>query len=125
MLGVTRNRHNVKVVNTLILYFKFFIFRQKLFHNCEISLLSLLAEVKMKIKTEKLIYTMQNKPSQFDGWKNILLALKIPSAIRHTNGAQTFLQLVSTKLSFWYRIYIISPPCSSYDGVPTTLKLKC
>lgn len=75
MLGMVTNRNNVRVINTLILYFKFFVFRQKLFHNCELNLLALLAEVKSKITTEKFICTAQNKASHFDSWKDILHAL--------------------------------------------------
>lgn len=75
LLGVLYTRHNVKVVNTLILYFKFYVYRQKLFYNCDLKLLSLLSEVKNKIKTEKLMCTIQHKDSHFNKWKSILLAL--------------------------------------------------
>lgn len=74
-LGVRPSCSNSKVINALTLNFKFYIYRQKLFHNCELNILSLLAEVKTKIRTEKLICAIQNKNLHFDKWKNVLLSL--------------------------------------------------
>lgn len=65
-LGVLSPRRNVKVI---------FVHRQKLVHNCEISLVSLLAEIKSKLRVEKIVCTLQNKTHHFDKWDNILLAL--------------------------------------------------
>lgn len=75
LLGVTHSHYNLTVVNTLLLYFKFFFHRRKLFHNCGLNLVSLLAEVKTKITSEEMICKIQNKNHHFDKWKSILLAL--------------------------------------------------
>lgn len=73
--GVKHPSPNVKVINTLLLYFKFYVHRQKLFHECELNILSLLAEIKTKLRAEKMVCAIQNRNHNFDKWKNILAPL--------------------------------------------------
>lgn len=42
-LGLPSSCKNFRIVNSLILYFKYYVHREKLFHNCEMSLTSLLS----------------------------------------------------------------------------------
>lgn len=74
-LGVTSPGGNAKVINSMILYFKYYVHRQKLFHNGEMSLVSFLGELKMKLRTERLTCALQNKLHLFNKWNEILGAL--------------------------------------------------
>lgn len=71
LLGATRKITGLKVINWLILCAKFFIQKRKLFHNANISLISFLAEVRLKLFTERQACLWENKPQKFRVWKRI------------------------------------------------------
>lgn len=74
-LGLPPTHKNCKIINSLILYFKYYVHRQKLFHDCEMCVTSLLAEIKLKIKTEKPSCALQNKTHLFNRRDDIMNAL--------------------------------------------------
>lgn len=71
VLGLTENNGNpsrFRMVNWLILTAKYYIHRQKLFHNSEISLVPYLAEMRNRLRIERLACLWEGKPHKFRLW---------------------------------------------------------
>lgn len=64
-----------KASNFIILFSKFFIYRQRLFHGSELNLLHFLMELRSKLKVERYISHREGKPAKFKIWTPILEAL--------------------------------------------------
>lgn len=75
LFGVTINRPQDKMVNFLLLFVKFYIYRQKLFHRGQLCLLQLLRELRSRLSIERYLTTLENKPDRFNPWKKIYQAL--------------------------------------------------
>lgn len=64
-----------KISNFLFILTKFFIYRQRLFHDTDLNLLHILMELRSKIKVEKYICELEGKPYKANMWNPILQAL--------------------------------------------------
>lgn len=92
IFGIAMDSPSAKVSNSLFIYTKFFIYRQRLFHGSDLNLLHFLMELRSKIKVEKFLTDLEQKPNKFKGWKPILLALGWGShtiLVKSTNLPQT------------------------------------
>lgn len=76
LLGVTRKISLDKVLNWLIKQVKFYIQKQKLFHQANIALSGFLAEARLKLFSEKQICLVENKPQKFRIWKRMYETLE-------------------------------------------------
>lgn len=75
MFGIPKTTRNWKTVNWILLVTKFFIQRQKLFHNGKLHLIHFLAHIKEKLITEKKVCRMEGKPHKFQKWQQLLSVL--------------------------------------------------
>lgn len=75
LLGITRPLQDKKVVNWIILQAKFFIHRNKLFHNNDLALIAFLAEMRAKLYTEQRACQRENKANKFRIWRKLFNAL--------------------------------------------------
>lgn len=78
ILGMINDNGNPKVfriTNWLILITKFYIHRQRLFHNSIVSLIAFLAEVRRKLCVEKMACQREGKPSKFRVWERLFAIL--------------------------------------------------
>lgn len=75
LFGVAVTRPQDKVVNNILLFVKYYIYRQKLFHDGKLSLIQLLRELRARLHTERYIPTLENKPNLFQQWNRIYQAL--------------------------------------------------
>lgn len=55
ILGLPKGAHQRDVINHIVLAIKFYIFRQKMFHEGQLDMCHWLAELKIKLQTEKWI----------------------------------------------------------------------
>lgn len=55
ILGLHKGAHQGDVINDILLSIKFYIYRQKMFHEGEMDMLHWLSEFKTKVQTEKWI----------------------------------------------------------------------
>lgn len=72
-LGVNFENPNARIKNALVLFFKYYVYQQKLFHNGDFSLVSLLSEIQMKPTCEKFILANQNKLHKFVCWERLYM----------------------------------------------------
>lgn len=63
------------MVNFILLFVKFHIYRQKLFHQGKFCLLQLLRELRSRLQIEQYITRLEKKPDRFNQWNRIFLAL--------------------------------------------------
>lgn len=63
------------IINSILLYTKYFVHRQKLFHQSDLTLLHFLQELKVKLTCEKFISCQEGKSGRFRKWEAILSAL--------------------------------------------------
>lgn len=75
LLGVHRPLRQQKLVNWILLYTKFYIFRKKLFHEAGVSLIELLAEFRLKLLTERRACLWENRKRKFKCWERLLQVL--------------------------------------------------
>lgn len=75
LLNVNGNTRTFKVINWILLTAKYYIHRQRLFHEGEVSLIAFLSEAKNKLSTEKLICTQEGNPNKFKIWEKMLKIL--------------------------------------------------
>lgn len=68
MFGLPRQCHKSGVINFILMQVRFFIYRQKLFHDCDLNFMQWLREFKYKLDMEKWICTRMNTPTRFDKW---------------------------------------------------------
>lgn len=75
LFGVPDAAPQSKVINFVLLFIKFFTYRQKLFHQGSLTLIQLLQELKLRLSVEKYLNTLENKPTKFNKWIRIYMAL--------------------------------------------------
>lgn len=75
LLGVPSDYHMSKIINFTLIQIRFFIFRQKLFHNSELCLFQWLREYRDKLRTEKWISSRTGKKTSHLQCDTILRAL--------------------------------------------------
>lgn len=75
LFGVPDELTQSKVINFILLFTKFFIYRQKLFHQGSLILIHFLRELRLRLQVEKYITTIEGKPSHFNQWKRMYTAL--------------------------------------------------
>lgn len=64
-----------RAINFIILFTKFFIYRQRLFHQTELDLLHLLMELRIRLRLERYICDLEGKPNKMNIWKHLLTAM--------------------------------------------------
>lgn len=75
LLGVSPTIPGAWKINYITMFVKFFVHRQKLFHNGELPLTLFLRELRVKLQIEKHICFLENKPDKFRPWNGVLGAL--------------------------------------------------
>lgn len=75
MLGIPREHPQAKLANYIILVSKFYIFRQKLYHNADLNITAFLYELRNKLNTGKYICGREGKANKFNTWERTLNAL--------------------------------------------------
>lgn len=71
MFGLPSPCHKNKIINFILMQVRFFIYRQKLFHNSDLSLTHWLCELRTKLDMEKWICRKLGSPSHFNIWLKI------------------------------------------------------
>lgn len=78
LLGFTKDIGNptmFELVNWILLTAKFYLHRQRLFHNGETRLISYLAEAKSRLLTEKAACAREGRPNKFKTWERMFRIL--------------------------------------------------
>lgn len=75
LFGVPISNPQDRIVNFLLLLIKFYIYRQKLFHQGRLCLLQFLGELRARLQIEKYILKLENKPDRFNPWNRLYAAL--------------------------------------------------
>lgn len=75
LFGVPDDAPNARLVNFLLLFVKFYIYRQKLFHSGSFSTIHLLRELRTRLQVEQFITTLENKQHRFRIWYRLYNAL--------------------------------------------------
>lgn len=75
LFGVPEDIMNSKVINFIILFVKFFIYRQKLFHQGVLDLTHFLHEFRTRLQIEEYLMKIENKQHRFHKWQRIYKAL--------------------------------------------------
>lgn len=75
VIGAPRDVPKASAINFILMNIKFFIFRQRLFHNGNLDLLHWLREFKMKLLVERLICLSEGKMLRFRKWTSIFNAI--------------------------------------------------
>lgn len=75
LLGLPHQAPNAKKINTILISLKFFIHRQRLFHQGKLELLLWLREFKYRLRVEREICARESKLSRFAAWKRIMEAM--------------------------------------------------
>lgn len=72
LLGVDGTSRQAKRTNFLLLVSRYFIHRQRLFHNGDLCLTHWTRELRTRLLTERHICVAEGKPGKFDKWTAIL-----------------------------------------------------
>lgn len=72
IFGIPKENHRSAVINTVLAYVRYYIHRQRLFHEGRLDLLQWLREFREKLKIEQWICARSGKTKHFTKWKNIL-----------------------------------------------------
>lgn len=75
VFGVPRVTPRATVINFILMNVKFFIFRQRLFHEGKLELLHWLREFKVKLLMERQIAFSERKIHRFGKWTKIFTAI--------------------------------------------------
>lgn len=75
LFGIPSTAPQAKVVNFLVLFIKFYIYRQKLFHQGSLSLIHILRELRLRLQVEKHLTTMEGKTDRFKKWQRLYTAM--------------------------------------------------
>lgn len=75
LFGVPDSTPNSTVINFVLLFVKFFIYRQKLFHQGNLDLTHLLREFKTRLQVECYLTKIENKKHHFRKWRRTYAAL--------------------------------------------------
>lgn len=72
VFGLPHSCHKSRVINFILVHVRFYIYRQKLYHDGRLSLVQWLTEFRYKLKIEEWISRRIGKPASFHCWRNIL-----------------------------------------------------
>lgn len=75
LFGLPEDAPQARVINFILLFTKFFIYRQKLFHRSSLDLTHFLRELRQMLQVEKYITSKDNKRHLFIKWQHIYTAL--------------------------------------------------
>lgn len=75
LLGLPQLAPNARKINAILMSVKFFIHRQRLFHQGKLELMHWLAEFRSKLLVEREISRRENRLTRFATWNRILQAL--------------------------------------------------
>lgn len=75
LLGIPVYAPKGRTINEILLHAKYYIHRQKLFHQGNLSLIQWLQEFKIKLRMEQWIAARLNKPARFLHWRKYFEAL--------------------------------------------------
>lgn len=75
LFGIPDSAPHSKIVNFILLFGKFFIYRQKLFHHGSLDLVQFLRELKVRLNIEKYLAKIEDKQRNFQKWRKIYEAL--------------------------------------------------
>lgn len=75
LFGVPSDAPQANRINFLLAFFKFYVYRQKLFGQGVLSLIHVLQELRTRLQVEKYLTTIENKPAHFNRWLRIYNAL--------------------------------------------------
>lgn len=75
LFGIPNTTPQAKVVNFLVLFTKFFIYRQKLFHQGSLSLIHLLRDLRLRLQVEKYLSILEGKAGALKKWQRIYDAM--------------------------------------------------
>lgn len=72
LFGLPSDAHKSKVINFILIRLRFYIFRQKLFHDTKLSCIQWLQEFKSALQVEQWICFRLGKGQSSQKWKDIL-----------------------------------------------------
>lgn len=75
LFGIPDDAPNARVANFLLLFVKFYVYRQKLFHAGSLSMVQLLRELRTRLHVEQFLTTLENKQYKFRIWNWLYSAL--------------------------------------------------
>lgn len=75
LFGVPASHPQSAVINFLLLFVNFHVYRQKLFHQGSLSLVHLLRDLKVRLNVEQFLTVLTNRPRKFDKWRRIYATL--------------------------------------------------
>lgn len=75
LFGVTESLPMAKNINFVLLFTKFYIYRQKLFHQGSLILVHFLRELRTRLHVEKYLTMVENKRNHFQKWQRTYTAL--------------------------------------------------
>lgn len=75
LFGIPISSSKDKQANFIFLFVKFYLYRQRLFHQTKLELVHFLRELRANLRTEKFICDLENRPRKFSPWTSILQAL--------------------------------------------------
>lgn len=75
LFGIPGTTPNAKVINFILLFVKFFIYRQKLFHEGALDCIHFLREFRIRLHIEKYLTNIENKKHHFHKRQRIYEAL--------------------------------------------------
>lgn len=71
LFGIPTTMPQAKVINFLLLFIKFYIYRQKLFHQGSLDVIHLLRELRLRLQEEKYLTTLEGRASAFAKWQRL------------------------------------------------------
>lgn len=74
--GLPAPAHRAPLINAITLHVKYYIFRQRLFHDSDLNLLHWLLEFRTKLESEKWICRKLGQGGHFNRWQRIYEALQ-------------------------------------------------
>ena len=75
ILGLSKVGKDSDMINMILLRARFFIYRQRLFHKCNLNILQWLLELKHSLLCEEYICKIENKLNKFRKWRKLLNVL--------------------------------------------------
>ena len=72
ILGVYRKVPKRDIINNILLRVRFYIYRQRLYHKCQLDILQWLREFKHCLLSEQYICNIERKQKKFEKWVTIL-----------------------------------------------------
>lgn len=75
ILGVPKTTPDSQKLNFIAIFTKFFVYRQKLFHNANLEITHFLKELRAKLRVERYNYAQERKLHKFRPWEGIYKAL--------------------------------------------------